>query len=452
MKTIKTLLSVSALALTTLSFSAAAGPLDDLLKSVKNDRVSEAKLSKEREAEFKRARDGKQALVAKAKKDLQAEKKRQKRLQQDFANNEKRISDKEAELEAAKGTLGEMFGVVRGAAGKAFGLIAASNISAQPEFASRTDLLKVLSEAKEIPSIFELEELWIALQTEMTESGKVVKFDATVTGLDGSETSTTVTRIGSFNLLADGQYVNFNSEKGLIQPFARQPEDAGELSYASDFLELSSGYSPVYIDPARGALINLFKQKATMAERYHQGGVPGYVITGVLFLGLAIALWKILTLFTVAAKMKSQLKNVQSPSTNNPLGRILKVYADNKNTDVENLELKLDEAILRETPSIESGINVIKILAAIAPLLGLLGTVIGMIGTFQSITLFGTGDPKIMAGNISMALVTTAQGLICALPLIFVHSIVAARGKSIVHVLEEQSAGIIASHAEKEQA
>lgn len=126
------------------------------------------------------------------------------------------------------------------------------------------------------------------------------------------------------------------------------------------------------------------------------------------------------------------------------------MYNENKNADVENLELKLDEAILRETPSVESGINLIKILAAIAPLLGLLGTVIGMIGTFQAITLFGTGDPKIMAGQISMALVTTAMGLIAAIPLILVHSVVAARAKSIIHILDEQAAGIVAAHSEKE--
>ena len=143
---------------------------------------------------------------------------------------------------------------------------------------------------------------------------------------------------------------------------------------------------------------------------------------------------------------------MSTPNTNNPLGRILKVYHDNKSQDVENLELKLDEAILRETPRVEAGINIIKILAAIAPLLGLLGTVIGMILTFQTITLFGTGDPKIMAGNISLALVTTALGLIAALPLILLHSIVAGRSKSVLHILDEQSAGIVATHAEKEKA
>ncbi|MBU2179761.1 MAG: MotA/TolQ/ExbB proton channel family protein, partial [Gammaproteobacteria bacterium] len=148
----------------------------------------------------------------------------------------------------------------------------------------------------------------------------------------------------------------------------------------------------------------------------------------------------------------AQMKNLSNPSNNNPLGRVLKVYHDNKDVDVENLELKLDEAILRETPKIEGGVGMIKLFAAVAPLMGLLGTVIGMIGTFQSITLYGSGDPKIMAADISMALVTTAQGLIAALPLLFTHAILAGRVKSILHILDEQSAGIIAEHAEKEKA
>jgi biopolymer transport protein ExbB len=396
MKQLKTLLTVSAIALTSLSFTASAADvkantLDDLLKQVKSDRVSEAKLNKDREREFQGSRDKKQQLLNKAKAELKAEKKRQRNLQQTFGNNEKRITDKEAELEAAKGALGEMFGVVRQASGEALGRIAVSIVSAQPEYSNRTEILKVLSEAKELPSITDLEELWFAMQTEMTESGKIVTFDATVTALDGQTSTETITRIGVFNLLANDKYVVYNTDnpsKPQIQPLARQPE-SHVLSDAESYLSNSSGYAPLFLDPARGAILNIFKQKATLIERYHQGGVPGYVITFVLALGALIALYKFVTLFLVGSKMKEQLRNISSPDTSNPLGRILKVYQDNKNADVENLELKLDEAILKETPSIESGINIIKILAAIAPLLGLLGTVVGMIGTFQAITLFG---------------------------------------------------------------
>jgi biopolymer transport protein ExbB len=118
--------------------------------------------------------------------------------------------------------------------------------------------------------------------------------------------------------------------------------------------------------------------------------------------------------------------------------------------DVETLELKLDEAILKNTPALERFLTMIKVLAVVAPLLGLLGTVTGMINTFQAITLFGTGDPKLMANGISQALVTTMEGLWVAIPLTFLHALVASRSRSIINTLEEQAAGIVAVHAEKQ--
>merc|ERR1711879_785701 len=256
-----------------------------------------------------------------------------------------------------------------------------------------------------------------------------------------------VLRVGTFNLVGDEGYLTYDDENDIVQPLGRQP-DGYLVSAAKEAREASSGFVPFYADPSRGQILGLLKQKATMSERYHAGGVVGYVITGMLSIGL----YKLITLTLVGGKIRSQLKNPSAPSDKNPLGRILKVYSENKNVDAENLELKLDEAILRELPSIDSGVNVIKIFAAIAPLLGLLGTVLGMIATFQTITLFGTGDPHMMAGSISMALVTTAQGIIAALPLILTHSIVASKSKQIVHILDEQTAGIIAAHAESEKA
>jgi biopolymer transport protein ExbB len=344
-----------------------------------------------------------------------------------------------------------MFGVVRRVAGNTIGSITASNISAQ--YLGRSELLAELAEAKELPTTKELEELWIALQTEMTESGKVVKFDTEVALLAGGQTVETITRIGSFNLVqGDGNYVIYNSETGKVQPLGKAAE-GHFMASAKELANASAGtVVPFYLDPSRGGILRLNTQKATLEDRYQQGGTPGYVITAVLALGFLIAIVSLFTTLTEGSKIKKQLKDTSNPSEGNALGRILKIYQENRDSDVENLELKLDEAILRETPRIERGINTIKILAAVAPLLGLLGTVIGMIETFQQITLFGTGDPKLMAGSISMALVTTAMGIIAALPLIFVHSVVAGKAKSIVHILDEQSAGIIAAHAEKEKA
>lgn len=451
MKTIlKSVLAASTFALLSASVQAQnASTLDQLLEEVKNNRVSEARLNKQREAEFQSARADKQALLRKAQSDLASEKARGDRLAKQFADNETTLQEKETELDQATGDLGEMFGVVRQASAEAFGRISTSIVSA--EYPGRAAFLQRMSEESEgLPNITELENMWIALQTEMTESGKVSRFTTDVVLLDGGTAQQEVVRVGTFNLIGEQGYLIYDDQNEQVQPLGRQP-DSHMVDSALGLRDATSGVLPTFVDPTRGVILGLLKGKATMEERYHAGGPVGYTITVMLAIGLLIGLYKVITLTLVSGKMRSQLNNTGNPSDSNPLGRILKVYHENKSTDTENLELKLDEAILRELPRIESGINIIKIFAAIAPLLGLLGTVLGMIATFQQITLFGTGDPRLMAGSISMALVTTAQGIIAALPLILTHSIVAGRSKSIVHILDEQTAGIVASHAESEK-
>ena len=431
----------------TVATSAVANDLDDLLKQVKNDRISEGKLDKKREAEFKSARADKQALLGKAKKELANQNTRNARLTKEYATNDITIAQRAVELDNATGTLGEMFGVTRAAAADAYGQIATSIVSS--EFAGRGKALDIIANSKKIPELEQLEELWIALQTEMTQSGKVSQFSSEVTSLDGSTSTQTITRIGTFNLVSADGFLNYNDEVGQVQPLAKQP--AGYITgTASDFFTETSGHHPLYIDPSRGGILALETRKKVLMEFYHEGGTVGYAITVLLALGFIIALERMIVLSTISSRIKSQEKNLEQPNENNPLGRLIKVYHENKNVDAETLELKLDEAILRETPKIDRGINLIKMFAAIAPLMGLLGTVIGMIMTFQTITLFGTGDPKIMAGDISLALVTTALGLICALPLILIHSVVAGKSKSVLQKLDEQSAGLIAAIAEKE--
>ena len=431
----------------TVASSASANQLDDLLKQVKNDRISEAKIDKKREAEFTSARADKQALLNKAKTELANQQARNKRLTKEYADNEIMLAQKAVELDNAQGTLGEMFGVSRAAAANAYGTIVTSIVSA--EYPGRGSKLDAIANSKAIPELEQLEELWFALQTEMTQSGEISKFTTEVTNLDGSKSTETVTRIGTFNLVSENGYLTYNDEVGQVQPLAKQP--AGYISNtASSFFGETSGYSPLFVDPSRGAILTLETRKKTLMQFYHEGAEVGYAITVLLIIGLLIALERMIVLGSMSSKISAQEKNLDQPNDNNPLGRLLKVYFDNKSVDAETLELKLDEAILRETPKVDRGINLIKMFAAIAPLMGLLGTVIGMIMTFQTIMLFGTGDPKIMAGNISLALVTTALGLICALPLILIHSIVAGKSKSVLQKLDEQSAGLIAAIAEKE--
>lgn len=439
-------LAIASLAMSA-SFVHAAAPsvtLDQLLQKIQKERISEARIDKKREAEFRSARADKSALLRKAKAERTAEKARGARLLKQHADNERRMAELAADLAAAQGDLKEAFGVVRGVAGDSTGIVAASVISAQ--YPGRAEELAAIGALKGLPGLAELENLWFALQTEMTESAKISTFTVPVSDVQGNTTERQVTRIGAFNLLDDNGFLVY-TEDGVSE-LARQPE-GHMLGTVKPYLESTSGYPSLFLDPARGGLLSLLTGQATLEEKYHQGETVGYIITAVLILGLLIALERVITLTLLGGKVKAQLKNPNTPG-DNPLGRILKVYHSAKDSDVETLELKLDEAILKEAPRIERGISIIKVLAAIAPMLGLLGTVTGMIATFQSITLFGTGDPKMMAGGISTALVTTVLGLVAALPLMLVHALVSGRSKALQHVLEEQSVGLIAEHAEKE--
>ena len=446
-KLITTAMLAASFSLTVGMVSAADAPksIDQLLQQVKVERAAEGKVNSKREQEFQAERGDKAALLKREKDALAAEKQRGKDLNQAFLDNERKIAQLEEDLKTAQGDLGEMFGVVKGEAGDFAGKLASSNTSAQ--YPNRDKFIADLGSRKQLPKIEELEQFWQEQLFEMAQSGKVVKFEGSVTGIDGSVNTTTIHRIGAYNLTADGKYVVYNPELGLIQQLSQQPEGY-QVRAVAKWEEITSGTAPFYVDPAHGVLLSIFTNKASMEDRIESGGVIGYIIMILLALGMLISIERLVTMSIIGARVNSQRKNVDKPG-NNALGRILKVYQENKDVDVETLELKLDEAILKETPALEARISIIKVLAAIAPMMGLLGTVTGMIATFQSIQLFGTGDPKLMAGGISMALVTTVQGLVAALPLMLMHAIVVARSKSIVQILEEQSAGIIAAHAEK---
>jgi biopolymer transport protein ExbB len=421
-----------------------ANTLDELLEIVKKARTAESALNKRRIAEFRAARDRQKTLLDNAIAEEKRLQRRTEELKAQFDANEQKIAEMEEQLKIKSANLGEMFGVVRQVSLDTSSRLLNSVVSAQ--YPGREQFPDELGARKELPTINELQKLWVTLQTEMTETGKIVQFSGDVIMGDGSRETQTVTRVGAFNLLTDAGYVVYNPEIGAMQELVRQP-DSEYTNTVDEYLAAGTGVVQLAVDPSRGSLLRLFTQKMTNQERYHQGGVVGYVITGLLIFGLLLTLERLFTLTMLGSAIKKQAKD--STPGNNPLGRIMAVYQANRDLDTNDLELKLDEAILKETPKIERGVNLIKVLAAVSPLLGLLGTVTGMILTFQSITLFGTGDPKLMAGGISTALMTTVLGLISAIPLIFLHAIVSAKSKSMVHLLEEQSTGLLAEHAEK---
>jgi len=442
-----------------------ANSLDQLLDNVQQRKVVESKEHTARERRFAQERANQAKLLQDAKDERTREERRSDRLETQFEENEIRIGDLTEQLDKRLGSLRELFGVLQQVAGDTRGLFEASLISAQYENRGEWlgELAKKMGTASQLATIAEMEDLWYELQREMVESGKISKFPGTITKLSGDKVNTDIVRVGSYALLGEGEYLQWDVDSQAIIELARQPTgrhvdtaEAVQNAAPGEIVEFS-------IDPLRGSLLALLIQAATLEEQVGtigsvaecylpfcdgQGGTVGAIIILGGFVGVLLALERLITLSMVGAKVNAQRKS-PTPNENNPLGRVLKVYDENRDVDVETLELKLGEAILGETPALTRNITLIQVISVVAPLTGLLGTVIGMIETFQAITLFGAGDPKTMASGISKALMTTVLGLCVAIPTTLLHALVNTRSKSVIHVIEEQSAGIIAEHAEK---
>ncbi len=445
-KTMKITLAASLLA---LSGTALGQTLEELAQQVQRAVAQEGQINAQREAEFQRDRNNQQQLLQRARQELANEEARSDRLKAEYDQNERQLAELETVLAERMGNLGELFGIVRQASGDVQSTLSDSMVSAQ--FPGRGEFLSELAQRRELPTVGELRQLWSAMVTEIAQAGKVVKFTGPVELANGEKTEQEVVRVGVFNAVSNGSFLDWDpskSDENLIE-LARQPSDR-YASMASDLQGATAG-EPVdmAVDFSRGQILRAVVQSKSPIERVKEDGGPvGYVIIGVGLLGLLLCLWKAIVLYSTGGKISRQLKS-DSPNKSNPLGRVMAVYADNPQSDIETLELKLDEAILRETAPLESGLSFIKVLYVVAPLLGLLGTVVGMIATFQMITLFGTGDPRMMAGGISTALVTTVLGLVVAIPLTLFHSFLQGKAKALIQVLEEQAAGIVARIAER---
>lgn len=421
--------------------------LDELLEQVKRERVLEQQQNKLREAEFVEAHDEQARLLEEARRQLAFEEQRTAQLNQTFTELENTLAEQQQLLDEKSGSLGELFGTVRQIANDGRAVLESSMTSVTKT--ERLAFLNKLSESKQQPSIDELRTLWLTLQEEMTASGKVEQFEAPVISISGEVETQAVTRVGVFTAFSDGLFLRYLPETGNLVELARQPVDRLR-TLVKKFEQAESGdLMPVVVDPTRGAIMALLVQTPTLKERIVQGGWIGYIILILGAVGLLVALLQFLSLLGAGRGVAQQQKQ-DEVSLKNPLGRILSVYNDKLAQDVETLQLKLDEAILRETPKLERGLITLAILAAIAPMLGLLGTVSGMIETFQSITLFGTGDPKLMSGGISQALVTTELGLAVAIPLLLIHSGLSSKSNRLIQILDEESAAIVARNAEKQ--
>ena len=427
--------------------------VEALLQLVKEGKTKEQSANADREAKFMANKNEQAAILAAEKRELARQERIADQLEAEYKKNEEILRVKEEAYQKELGSLVELFGHLQSSAGEA--AVQFSGSLTGPQYGlERVDFLNELtskmSETTELPTIREIEGLWYELQREMVASGKVVSFDTTVIDVDGESSTCNVTRVGLFNAVCDGKYLEYVAATGQYaflprQPAGRLTKTAKSVGNADAGEQVRFGVDPT--GPTGGSLLANLIQTPSLAERAAQGREVGYAIIFVGLIGIGLAFWKLWSLYVLGKAVRAQAGS-KTLDVRNPLGRVLKVGEENFKKDIDTLELKLAEAIMAERPSIERGIGAVRIISVVAPLAGLLGTVTGMIVTFQMITLYGTGDPKLMAGGISQALVTTVLGLLVAIPTTLLHSFTASSAKGIISVLEEQSTGILAERAE----
>jgi len=422
--------------------------LDALLERVKKGWNVESAQDGERERRFRAAREQQEDLLNQSRATLAREEQRSDALESQFQAGEIEIAQLEKQLQDRLGALGELFGVVRQVAGDTTGEIAASLTSAQ--LPDRVGFLEKLGQSKGLPAIEQLERLWFTLHQEMTELGKVSRFPAIVVNSDGVEEQRQVIRVGAFNLLGDGVYLAWESDVGKITELSRQPPSRF-LSTVEPFEEAKGAFATLGLDPSRGALLLALLELPSFRERVDQGGAVGYTCIALGVIGFLIAVWRMVVVSVTGRRVEAQRASEQI-ALDNPLGRVLSVYENNRDIDTETLELRLDEAVMKESAELSKYLWLVKTVSVVAPLLGLLGTVTGMIRTFQAIVLFGSGDPKIMADGIAEALVTTVEGLLVAIPLTLLYALASSSVGRVTDILDQQTTGLVALRSERKHA
>lgn len=423
----------------------------DLLRLIEQGQSRDSRESRQREAAFAQARNRQQSLLNQARADRTRQENISSNLEQQFEDNQQRIITARQALDERLGALKELFGVLQTVAGDTQGRFndSLTNIQYPDRGAFLVELGTKMAGASSLASIEDIERLWAMLQREIYESGRTVRFTHLVTAADGEQSETEVVRIGSFNIVSDQGYLTYRMNEGAVslRELARQPEGR-YTNTTGDMMDADSGVVTFGLDVTRGTILGLLVESPTIRDRIEQGGIVGYCIIALGLVGLLIAILRLIALSGDSRRVAAQLKR-DTASADNPLGRVLAAYESNRNADTETIELKLSEAALKEMPGLTKGLLFIKVVSAVAPLMGLLGTVTGMIKTFQVITLYGAGDPKMMAGGISQALMTTVMGLVVAIPMVLLHTVVSGQSRKIVNILQSQSAGLVAQHSER---
>ena len=308
-------------------------------------------------------------------------------------------------------------------------------------------LLDKLIDSKHTPSLDELRQLLINLLHRLNIQQRTTSFSAQVYAPNGLASEQNVLSVGGFSLIANGLYLKHSGDDNQLIELSRQPPvDLLELAKAFPQVNANS-LATLAIDPSGGQILELLVQVPNFKERIEQGGPVGYLILSLGALALLLSVYRFIDLTLIGGRIQAQLKTSDF-LLNNPLGRLLARLDGSTLNDEEALYLIVEESLTTEQTRLEQGLAFLKLVAAIAPMLGLLGTVTGMIETFQAIALHGSGDPKLMSGGISEALVTTVAGLVTAIPILLLHSLLSGKSQALAAILEAHISVALAQRLE----
>ncbi len=438
-----------------------AGSHEDLLRQIESLQAQQEQRFQQRVAEYngKASQAEKDALLRQAEQRRAQLDQESKRLNDTYSANELQISNLNTQLRDKAAALGlaELFGLARQSANDVSSILQQSLITTQFPTAAgdvpRDEWMRQFAASTATPTASQLEHLWIEIQREMTASGQVAKYRTRVVQPGGESVDSEVIRIGPFTATSNGQFLSYLPNLRTLNVLPRQlPNEF--MAILGEFERATMGYARAVVDPNRGVLLNLYVERPTALERIELGEEVGYVIIFVGILGALAFIYQLISLVLVRLAVAKQLRNLDRPTPNNPLGRVLLAFKGDKSRieeEADVAELRITEAVLREVPKLERFQAFLRLCVAAGPLLGLIGTVVGMIITFQSITETGSSDPRLMATGIGQAMIATVLGLGIAIPLLFANALLNSLSRGVVQILDEQSAGMLAESIEKQR-
>jgi len=291
-----------------------------------------------------------------------------------------------------------------------------------------------------------MKKLWLLFTQQMVASSKVMTAVQNITMLDGSKEQLMVTQVAGFSAFTAKGALLYLAESESYQLLANTSSDLARRIAA--FSQAEQGLVGTLVDPSGGVLLQRAAETTAWWQIFSDAGGVGAIIVIIGSIGMLIGLLRLVSLTQQAKRIELQKQQLDNLS-DNPLGRIMAVAERHHRGNADELARFLDEAILAELPECRRGLGSLAVLAAVAPLLGLLGTVAGMIETFQAITAYGNSDPQVLSSGISQALLTTKFGLIAAVPLMLLHSFLSSKSDAILHVIEHQSAGLLAQRQQR---